>query len=56
MLVPDIGQVVGIIDVVPDPLFGKVLNINERFLNETRLRLAGGLPARVNRVNEFKSV
>jgi len=56
MLVPDIGQVIGIIDIVPDPLLGEVLNINERLLDETRLRLAGGLPARVDGVNEFKSV
>jgi hypothetical protein len=53
VLVPDIGQVVGFVHIVPDPWVGE-LNVLKRLGLETRLRLVGGLPARMNGINEFE--
>jgi hypothetical protein len=54
VLVPYIGNVVGVVHIVPDPLV-RELNILERFSDESRLGFARGLSARMHRVDEFKS-
>lgn len=52
VLVPDIGNVKDIIDIIPDPLFWDVLNILERFSDIAKLRLAKRLSTRLKRVNK----
>jgi hypothetical protein len=54
VLVPDIGQVGGVIDVVPDPLFWEVFNVLERFSRLARLRGTGRSSARMLRINKFE--
>jgi hypothetical protein len=52
VLVPDIGNVRGVIDIIPDPLFWDVLNILESFSDIAGLRLTRRFSARLRRVNK----
>jgi hypothetical protein len=55
VLVPDIGQIRGIIDSVPDILF-RNFNILKRLGDKTRLRFARRSSARMLRVNKFEGL
>ena len=47
VLVAHIGEEVVAVDVIPDPLLGKIVNRLKRGLDEVNLGLAGALPARL---------
>jgi hypothetical protein len=55
VLVPNVGDVRGIIDIVPDPLLWE-FNVLERLGNKARLGFAGGLSARLRRINKLESL
>jgi hypothetical protein len=55
VLVPNVGDVGGIIDIVPDPLLWE-FNVLERLGNKARLGFAGGLSARLRRINKLESL
>ena len=55
VLVPNIGQVRGGVDIVPDPLLWE-FDVLESLSDVARLRLARGLSARLRGVDKLESL